>query len=44
MEISVEADTDHLVVTVSGRAPLFFDIGQGRITERAVLPVERVTP
>ncbi|PKQ22440.1 MAG: hypothetical protein CVT65_13320 [Actinobacteria bacterium HGW-Actinobacteria-5] len=44
VEIAVDADADHLVVTVSGRAPLFFDIGQGRITERAVLPVERVTP
>ena len=44
VEIAVDADAVHLVVTVSGRAPLFFDIGQGRITERAVLPVERVTP
>jgi hypothetical protein len=31
-----------VVVTVSGRVPLFFDLGQGRIAERAVLPVEQV--
>lgn len=29
-----------VVVTVSGRVPIFFDIGQGRIVERAVLPAE----
>lgn len=44
VEIAVDADAGHLVVTVSGRAPLFFDIGQGQIVERAVLPLERVTP
>ena len=44
VEISVAAAADHLVVTVSGRAPLFFDIGQGLVTEHAVLPLERVTP
>lgn len=34
-------DTDHWVeVTVTGRAPVFFDIGQGQITERAVLAAE----
>ena len=33
---------DVLVVTVSGRAPLFFDLGQGRIAETAVLPLEKV--
>ena len=43
IEISVDAGSDHLVGTVSGRAPLFFDMGQGWITERAVLPLERVT-
>jgi hypothetical protein len=43
VEISVAAGPDHLVVTVSGRAPLFFDIGQGLVIERAVLPLERVT-
>lgn len=44
VRIDVDADATHLVVTVSGRAPLFFDVGQGLITERAVLPLERVTP
>ena len=43
VEIGVAADNGHLVVTVSGRAPLFFDIGQGFIVERAVLPLEEVT-
>ena len=43
VEISVTSDAGHLVVTVTGRAPVFFDFGQGRITERAVLPVEQVT-
>lgn len=44
VEISVDAHTDYLVVTVSGRAPLFFDVGQGLVIERAVLPLEEVTP
>ena len=44
VEITVDTDAGHLVVTVSGRAPVFFDIGQGQIVERAVLPLERVTP
>lgn len=38
--ISVNADAGRIVVTVSGRAPLFFDLGQGAIVERAVLPLE----
>jgi len=44
VEIGVAADNAHLVVTVSGRAPLFFDIGQGLVVAQAVLPLERVTP
>ncbi len=43
VEIAVDADAGHLVVTVSARAPLFFDMGQGAIVERAVLPLEQVT-
>ncbi len=43
VEISESTEAGHLVVTVSGRAPVFFDLGQGRIVERAVLPVEAVT-
>lgn len=44
VEITVDVAADHLLVTVSGRAPLFFDVGQGLIVERAVLPLERVSP
>lgn len=43
VQIAVTSDSGHLVVTVTGRAPVFFDLGQGLITERAVLPVEQVT-
>lgn len=43
VEISVATRAETVVVTVSGRAPLFFDIGQGLILERAVLPLERAT-
>ncbi|PZQ36490.1 MAG: hypothetical protein DI570_32420 [Phenylobacterium zucineum] len=43
VSIDVIADGGRLVVTVSGRAPVFFDVGQGLVTERAVLPLERVT-
>ncbi len=43
VEITLAAEEGHLVVTVSGRAPLFFDIGQGLVIERAVLPLEQVT-
>ncbi len=32
-----------VTVTVAGSAPLFFDLGFGRVVERAVLPVEQVT-
>ena len=43
VQVSVDAEGGHLVVTVSGRAPLFLDVGQGAISERAVLPLEEVT-
>jgi hypothetical protein len=43
VQIGVAAEDGHLVVTVSGRAPVFFDLGQGLIVERAVLPLEQVT-
>jgi Flp pilus assembly protein TadG len=41
-QVSIHTDTvgNVIVVTVTGRAPLFFDIGQGTITEKAVLPRE----
>ncbi len=38
--ISAMRDGGLIVVTVSGRVPIFLDIGQGRIAERAVLPAE----
>jgi hypothetical protein len=40
--ISSSRDAGLVVVTVSGRVPIFFDLGQGRITERAVVPMEQV--
>lgn len=42
-DVSVQiATTDGLVlVTVHGRAPVFFDLGQGTISETAVLPQEQ---
>ena len=42
VEITSTRNGGLMVVTVSGRVPLFFDLGQGRIAERAVLPVEQV--
>ncbi len=39
--ISSTLDGGLVVVTVTGRVPIFFDVGQGAITERAVLPVEK---
>ncbi|MFZ0531032.1 MAG: TadE/TadG family type IV pilus assembly protein [Propionicimonas sp.] len=43
VDIRLSTRSDLLVVTVSGRAPLFFDLGQGRIAATAVLPLEEVT-
>lgn len=40
--ITSETDQEVVVVTVTGRAALFFDVGQGMIQERAVSPRERV--
>lgn len=42
VDIGVEAAAGVLVVTVTGRAPLFLDVGQGVVAERAVLPLEEV--
>ena len=44
VDIQLTTRSDVVVVTVSGRAPLFFDLGQGRVAETAVLPREVVTP
>lgn len=43
VQVGITSDGGHLVVTVTGRAPVFFDVGQGVVTERAVLPLEQVT-
>ena len=32
-----------VTVTVTGRVPTFFDVGQGRLSESVVLPQEEVT-
>ena len=41
--IRASRDTGTVTVTVSGRVPTFFDLGQGRVSGQAVVPVERVT-
>ena len=43
VQITETSVDGHVVITVTGRAPLFFDVGQSLITERAVLPIEEVT-
>ena len=40
--IASARDGELMVVTVSGRVPIFFDLGHGRIAERAVVPMEQV--
>lgn len=42
VEIATAIDAESVVVTVTARAPLFFDVGQGQIMERAVLPREKL--
>lgn len=32
-----------VTITVSGRVPTFFDVGQGQVSGRAVVPLEEVT-
>ncbi len=44
VDIQLSTGADMVLVTVSGRAPLFFDLGQGRVAETAVLPREVVKP
>jgi hypothetical protein len=41
-QLSIQTATsgDVVVVTVTGRAPLFFDVGQGLIVEKVVMPRE----
>lgn len=44
-EVTVQASRDGgtVMVTVTGHVPTFFDLGQGRVSGQAVVPVERVT-
>ncbi len=41
--VETTQDSTTVTVTVTGSAPVFLDLGLGRITERVVLPLERVT-
>ncbi len=45
-QVTVTTSVGATVVTVavSGRAPLFFDLGQSQVREQAVLPVEQPAP
>ncbi|MEA4944474.1 MAG: TadE/TadG family type IV pilus assembly protein [Propionicimonas sp.] len=43
VEVRTSVRAGVVTVTVAGRAPVFFDIGQSQVVEHAVLPVERVT-
>lgn len=44
-EVTIQAsqDTQLVTVTVSGRVPTFFDLGQGQVSGRAIVPLEQVT-
>jgi len=42
--VTVTRRSGEVLVTVTGRAPLIFDIAAGRVKETARAPVERVTP
>ena len=43
VDVSVDRGATEVAVTVTGRAPVIFDIGVGSIHETARVPVERVT-
>lgn len=43
VKVTVERGPTKVVVGVSARIPVFFDIGQGRVDETASAPIERVT-
>lgn len=43
VQIAVTANAGQVLVTVSGQAPVFFDLGQSLVIEQAVLPREQVT-
>lgn len=41
--VATSQDASTVTVTVAGSPPAFFDLGLARVSERAVLPLERVT-
>lgn len=41
--VATRQDAATVTVTVAGTPPAFFDLGLTRVSERAVLPLERVT-
>lgn len=41
--IQTSQDGGTVTVTVSGRVPAFFDLGQGQVSGHAVVPLEEVT-
>ncbi len=43
VNISITDSGGLLVTTVTGRAPIFFDVGQGAVEARAVLPREEAS-
>lgn len=43
VQVAVGADAALVDVTVTAQVPLFFDLGQGRVSGHATFPRERVT-
>jgi len=43
VSVAITTGAAQVVVTVTGTAPLIFDVGLGQITETATVPLERVT-
>ncbi len=43
LEVRVTRRSGEVSVTVSGDVPMFFDVGQGRLTATAAAPVEETT-
>lgn len=41
--IRASRGTGTVTVTVSGRVPTFFDLGQGQVSGQAIVPLEQVT-
>lgn len=41
--VAVRQEADRVQVVVNARAPLFFDVGLGRLSETASAPLERAT-